>query len=92
MKTFFFFYLLKCYIVNLFSCVCVYVLKILASSSFFTLCKIHHKTLMHTPVGLNVGTLEGLIKADLSTSVAPIIGSIIGIGPILATSRLIGFN
>ena len=29
---------------------------------------------------------------SVGNSVAPIIGSIIGIGPILATSRLIGFD
>ena len=39
-----------------------------ASSSFRTLCKIRHKTRMRTPIGLKCGTLEGLIKADVSTN------------------------
>ena len=39
-----------------------------STSSFRTLCKIRHKTRMRTPVGLKFGTLEGLIKADLSTN------------------------
>ena len=39
-----------------------------SSTSFCTLCKIHHKTRMHAPIGLKFGTLEGLIKADLSTN------------------------
>ena len=38
------------------------------SSSFRTLRKIHHKTRMRAPIGLKFGTLEGLIKADLSTN------------------------
>ena len=37
------------------------------SSSFRTLCKIHHKTPMRAPLGLKFGTLKGLIKVDLST-------------------------
>ena len=37
------------------------------SSSFRTLCKIRHKTRMRTPIGLNIGTLNRLIKANLST-------------------------
>ena len=39
-----------------------------SSSSFRTLRKIRHKTRMRTPIELNFGTLEGLIKADLSTT------------------------
>ena len=39
-----------------------------SSSSFRTLRKIYHKTRMRTRIGLNCGTLEGLIKADLSTN------------------------
>ena len=42
-----------------------------STSSFRTLCtlrKIRHKTRMRAPIGLKVGTLEGLIKADLSTN------------------------
>ena len=39
-----------------------------SSSSFRTLLKICHKTRMHTPIGLKYGTLEGLIKEDLSTN------------------------
>ena len=39
-----------------------------SSSSFRTLCKIRHKTRMRTQIGLKFGTLEGLIKADLSTN------------------------
>ena len=38
------------------------------SSSFHTLCKIHHKTQMHAPIGMEFGTLKGLIKADLSNT------------------------
>ena len=38
------------------------------SSSFRTLRKIRHKTRMRVRIGLKFGTLEGLIKADLSTS------------------------
>ena len=38
------------------------------SSSFRTLRKIHHKTRMRARIGLKFGTLEGLIKADLSTN------------------------
>ena len=38
------------------------------SSSFRTLRKICHKTRMRTRIGLKFGTLEGLIKADLSTN------------------------
>ena len=39
-----------------------------SSSSFRTLRKIHYKTQMRTRIGLIFGTLEGLIKADLSTN------------------------
>ena len=39
-----------------------------STSSFRTLRKIRHKTQMRAPIGLNFGTLEGLIKADLSTN------------------------
>ena len=39
-----------------------------SSTSFCTLCKIRRKTRMHVPIGLQFGTLEGLIKADLSTN------------------------
>ena len=39
------------------------------STSFRTFRKIHHKTRMRAPIGLHFGTLEGLIKADLSTNV-----------------------
>ena len=39
-----------------------------SSSSFRTLRKICHKTRMRTRKGLKFGTLEGLSKADLSTS------------------------
>ena len=39
-----------------------------SSSSFRTLHKICHKTRMRTRIGLNFGTLEGLIKANLSTN------------------------
>ena len=39
-----------------------------SSSSFRTLRKICHKTRMHTRIGLKFGTLEGLLKADLSTN------------------------
>ena len=39
------------------------------SSSFRTFCKIHHKTRMRAPLWLKFGTLEGLIKVDLSTNV-----------------------
>ena len=42
------------------------------SSSFRTLCKIHHKTQMHTPIQLKFSTLKGLIKANLSTSLVGI--------------------
>ena len=38
------------------------------SSSFRTLRKICPKTRMRTRIGLQFGTLEGLIKADLSTN------------------------
>ena len=38
------------------------------SSSFRTLRKIRHKSRMRAPIGLKFGTLEGLIKADLSTN------------------------
>ena len=38
------------------------------SSSFHTLHKIRHKTRMRTPIGPKFDTLEGLIKADLSTN------------------------
>ena len=38
------------------------------SSSFHTLRKFCHKTRMSTRIGLKFGTLEGLIKADLSTN------------------------
>ena len=38
------------------------------SSSFRTLRKIRHKTRMRTRIGLTFGTLEGLIKANLSTN------------------------
>ena len=38
-----------------------------SSTSFPTLRKIRHKTRMLAPIGLKFGTLEGLIKADLST-------------------------
>ena len=38
------------------------------SSSFRTLRKIRHKTRIRAPIGLKFGTLEGLIKADLSTN------------------------
>ena len=38
------------------------------SSSFRTLRKIRHKTRMRAPIELKFGTLEGLIKADLSTN------------------------
>ena len=41
---------------------------VLISSSFRTLRKICHKTRMRTRIGLKFGTLEGLIKADLSTN------------------------
>ena len=37
-----------------------------SSTSFRTLRKICHKTRMRAPIGLKFGTLEGLIKADLS--------------------------
>ena len=37
-------------------------------SSFRTLRKIHHKTRMRARIGLNFGTLKGLIKADLCTN------------------------
>ena len=40
-----------------------------STSSFRTLRKIRHKTRMRTPIGLKFGTLEGLIKADLSTNI-----------------------
>ena len=40
-----------------------------SSTSFHTLRKIRHKTRMRVPLGLKVGTLEGLIKADLSTNI-----------------------
>ena len=39
-----------------------------STSSFRTLRKIRHKTRMRAPIGLKFGTLEGLIKADLSTN------------------------
>ena len=39
-----------------------------SSTSFRTLRKIRHKTRMRAPIGLKFGTLEGLIKADLSTN------------------------
>ena len=39
-------------------------------SSFRTVRKIRHKTRMHTRIGLKFGTLEGRIKADLSTNFA----------------------
>ena len=39
-----------------------------SSSSFRTLRKICHKTRMRTRIGLTFGTLERLIKADLSTN------------------------
>ena len=39
-----------------------------SSSSFRTLRKICHKTRMRTRIGLKYDTLEGLIKADLSTN------------------------
>ena len=39
-----------------------------STSSFRTLRKIRHKTRMHAPIGLKFGTLEGLIKANLSTN------------------------
>ena len=39
-----------------------------STSSFRTLRKIRHKTQMRAPIGLQFGTLEGLIKADLSTN------------------------
>ena len=40
-----------------------------SSTSFRTLCKIRHKTRMRAPIGLKFDTLEGLIKADLSTNI-----------------------
>ena len=39
-----------------------------STSSFRTLRKIRHKTQMRTPIGLKFGTIEGIIKADLSTN------------------------
>ena len=39
-----------------------------STSSFRTLRKIRHKTRMRAPIELKFGTLEGLIKADLSTN------------------------
>ena len=39
-----------------------------SSSSFRTLRKFCHKTRMRTQIGLKFGTLEGLIKTDLSTN------------------------
>ena len=39
-----------------------------STSSFRTFRKIHHKTRMRAPIGLKFGTLEGLIKANLSTN------------------------
>ena len=39
-----------------------------SSTSFRTLRKIRHKTRIRAPIGLNFGTLEGTIKADLSTN------------------------
>ena len=39
-----------------------------STSSFRTLRKIRHKTQMRAPIGLKFGTIEGLIKADLSTN------------------------
>ena len=46
---------------------------VLISSFFFLLLLLHfahfaNKTRMHAPIGLKFGTLEGLIKADLSTN------------------------
>ena len=41
---------------------------VFSSTSFRTLRKIRHKTRMRAPTGLKFGTLEGLIKADLSTN------------------------
>ena len=38
------------------------------SSSFRTLRKIRHKTRIRAPIGQKFGTLEGLIKANLSTN------------------------
>ena len=39
-----------------------------SSTSFRTLRKICHKTRMRTQIGLKSGTLDGLVKADLSTN------------------------
>ena len=39
-----------------------------STSSFPPLRKIRHKTRMRAPIGLKFSTLEGLIKADLSTN------------------------
>ena len=39
-----------------------------STSSFRTLRKIRHKTRMHARIGLKIGTLKGLIKADLCTN------------------------
>ena len=39
-----------------------------STSSFRTLRKIRNKTRIRTPIGLKFGTLEGLIKTDLSTN------------------------
>ena len=39
-----------------------------STSSFLTLSKIRHKTQMRAPIGLTCSTLEGPIKADLSTN------------------------
>ena len=39
-----------------------------STSSFRTLRKIRHKTRMRAPIRLKFGTLEGLIKVDLSTN------------------------
>ena len=39
-----------------------------SSTSFRTLRKIRHKTRIRAQIGITIGTLEGLIKADLSTN------------------------
>ena len=39
-----------------------------SSTSFRTIRKLRHKTRMRAQIGLKFGTLEGLIKADLSTN------------------------
>ena len=46
----------------------VFNLFVFSSTLFRTFRKIRHKTRMRAPIGLKFGTLEGLIKADLSTN------------------------